>query len=48
MEMSNQAKVLADALTALLDMVTDNRLHGPEVYAAANALVEYKNGGNEQ
>lgn len=29
---------LLEALTNLLDMITDNRLHGPEVLAAAEAI----------
>ena len=32
------APQLLEALCNLLDMVTDNRTHGPEVYAAANAI----------
>jgi hypothetical protein len=32
------APKLLKALRDLLDMITDNRLHGPEVYAASEAI----------
>jgi len=38
---------LLEACKELLDMITDNRLHGPEVYKAAQAIAKAEGRGGE-
>jgi hypothetical protein len=41
------ASDLLEALRALLDMVTDNRLHGPEILKACDAIAKAEERGPE-